>query len=275
MTRFRLACALVGASFLSVPAFAQVVASEVVAYSNPAEATFNDSTSVLGLPARFGPFGDLTPFLPNFGADNIIRLQPGGSITLKLSTPVPANASRTLGVVSNIGIADVSATGTGLAGSPASSFSSFPVARVSVSSNGVSFATLNSGNLIAFNMPAAGYTNTPAYDNYFPTGGTTPSDFSKPTPGAVQDAGFGAFDGKSHTQILADLQGSGGGQWLSLGSTGLSSVQYVQFEVPSDAPVGSRFVLDAVVAVPEPTTLAIVSAGALVALRRRRHSAAR
>jgi hypothetical protein len=257
-------------SVFSPASFAQVVASEVVGYSNPSESTFNVASVALGLPPRSGPFGDLTPFNPNFGAANIVRIQPGGSITLKLSSAVPANASRTLGVVSNIGIADFSDTGTGVAGNPASSFSSFPVARVSVSDTGSTYVPLNAGNLITFNMPAAGFTNTPAYDNYSPTGGTIPSDFSKPTPALVQDGGFASFDGKSHSQILALLDGSGGGQWLSLGSSGLSSVQYVRFEVPSDAPGGSRFILDAVVAVPEPTVLAIASAGALLALKRRR-----
>jgi hypothetical protein len=272
-----LSSALSAALLVSSSAHAQVSASEVVSYTPSNENAFNNSASVLGLPSRFVPAdppfspnpSDLTPFNPNFSSTHILRLPVGGSITLKLSSPIPSNSSRTLGVISNIGIADFSATGTGEASNPASSFSNFPVARVSVSSDGTTFVPLNGGALITFNMPAAGFTNTPAYDNYAPTGGTTPSDFSKPTPAAIQDGGFASFNGKTHAQIQSDLQGSGGGLWLSLGSSGLSSVQYVQFEVPTTAPGGSRFVLDAVVAVPEPGAIVLLGATAF-ALRRRR-----
>ncbi|MFT3787948.1 MAG: hypothetical protein QM770_17560 [Tepidisphaeraceae bacterium] len=264
---FVVSCAV---SCVSSVASAQSVGSQVVGYTNPAESTFNNSSVVLGMPERSHAGTDVTVFSPTFGADTIVRIQPGGSLALKLSAPVQVNASRTLGVISNIGLIDASEDGSGVVASSAPfTFSNAPVANVSVSSDGTTYFPV-SGGLISFTMPATGFTNSPAWTNYSPTGGSTPADFFKPTPTSVQDGGVASFAGMTYAQTVAALQGSGGGTWLSLGSTGLSSVNYVKFDVPSDAPAGSRFILDAVVGVsaPEPASLGAMVIG-LIALTRR------
>ena len=71
------------------------------------------------------------------------------------------------------------------------------------------------------------------------------ADFSRPFAGTLSD-----FNGLTYPQILQLLGGSGGGNWLDVTRTGLSSVEYVRFDVPAGA--GDRLVLDAVTAVPEP-----------------------
>jgi hypothetical protein len=67
--------------------------------------------------------------------------------------------------------------------------------------------------------------------------------------------------------MLPLLDGSAGGTWLDLSSTGLASVGFVRFEVPQGADY--RLVLDAVTAIPEPGAL-LPLVGALALLRRRR-----
>ena len=95
MFRVLATTSVVVVSFVSASSGA-ITASSVLDYVSAGEPTFNIPESVLGLPPRSGPFGDLTPFSPNFGSNNILRILPGGSITLRLSESVSDRKSTRL-----------------------------------------------------------------------------------------------------------------------------------------------------------------------------------
>jgi hypothetical protein len=67
--------------------------------------------------------------------------------------------------------------------------------------------------------------------------------------------------------MLTLLNGSAGGTWLDVSGTGLSSVQFVRFEVPEGA--ATRMVVDAVTAVPEPAAMGLMCVPLLFLARRR------
>lgn len=249
---------------------AGITASAVIDYVAAGESVFNQPTSSLGLPSRSGPFGDLTPFSPNFGSGNIVRILPGGSLTLRLSEVVANTGSARVGVYSNIGVIDVSADGSGLAGSPAGAFSSFPAASVGISSDGINFTPITSG-LHRFDSPATGFTDTPAWSNYSPAGGQTPAQFDKVPSQVFIDGGISALSGMNYPQMVALLDGSGGGEWLDPSASGLASFEFVRFSVPPTAAADVRMILDAVVVglVPEPTVLGVLVSTGLLMLRRR------
>ena len=261
-----LGAAGLGLSIAPFAGAAPVTASEVVSYApGAAREDFRNALATLGLPTGDTTFGALTPFNPPFSNNQIVIVGPGGELTLRLSAPVAPlpGATPELGVFVNNGLIDVSPGGTGTAGTPASTFSPAPSARVSVSADGVQFVPLTPGplDLITFANPTNFYTDTHV-DNYSAPLGTTAADFSKPFTGTLS-----SFDGLTYEQMVTLLNGSAGGIWLDLSGTGLSSVQFVRFEVPEG--VNTRLVLDAVTAVPEPGA-ALLAFAPLAALLKRR-----
>jgi hypothetical protein len=249
---------------------APVTASEVVSYvPGAAREDFRNASAALGLPSGDTTFGALTPFNPPFSNSQIVIVGAGGELTLRLSSPVAPRpgAAPELGVFVNNGLIDVSPGGTGTAGVPAGTFSPAPAARVSVSDDGTRFVPLGAGplGLATFENPTNFFTDT-HIDNYSAPLGTAAADFSKPFTGTLS-----SFDGLTYEQMVTLLDGSAGGNWLDLSGTGLSSVQYVRFEVPEGA--NARLVLDAVTAVPEPgaALLALAPLAALLRRRVRRH----
>jgi hypothetical protein len=242
-------------------ASAAVVASQVVEYQQGSATSFTNPAAALGLPAGDTSFGALTPFNPPFTNDQIVVVGGGGRLTLKLSSPVPAGgAGPELGVFVNNGVVDVSEDGSGRAGSPPATFSPFPAALVSVSSDGQAFVPLGAGP-VTFTNPTNYYTDV-TIDNYSAPLGNAAADFSKPFTGTLAD-----FAGLTYPQIVQLLAGSGGGNWIDVTPSGLSNVQYVRFDVPAGS---GRLVLDAVTAVPEPGML-LVPVTAVLLMRRRRH----
>lgn len=256
------------------------VASQVISYTsgsfpnNPFLTPYQVSSSALGEPAGDTGFGAATPFNPPFSTSHIVLVYPGGGITLKMSEVVPVTNALTLGVFANNGLIDVSEGGTGVAGNPASTFSPVPRAVVSVSADNLSWVTLDANpgtgaaDPFVFDVPTNFYTDT-SISGYFAPLGTQEADVYKPFAGNLAD-----FDGLNYAQMLALLDGSAGGTWLDLSSSGLGGVEYVRFEVPSDATY--RFALDAVTSVaalPEPAGALAVTALALgLATTRRRRS---
>lgn len=234
-------------SFVS-PARAVITASNVVDYQQGSATSFTNPASALGLPVGDTTFGALTPFNPPFKPEHIVIVGAGGSITLRLSSSVPgAGSGPEIGIFSNNGLIDVSAGGTGTAGTPAATFSPLPVARVSVSADGQNFTPLSAEPFV-FSNPTNFYTDV-SIDNYSAPLGTTVADFGKPFTGSLS-----SFDELTYPQMLQLLDGSGGGTWIDVSASGLASVQYVRLEVPA----GQRLVLDAVTAVPEPALGALV-----------------
>jgi hypothetical protein len=291
MRRSQNRCALVAAAALGLSAvmvddaFSQVTASAVVSPSSGFSADFPNASAALGLPSRTHRNWEdtmdlaLTPFEPNFGASDIVQIDPGGTLTLQLSGPVKVSADATLGVITNVGLIDASGwpglgyehlpLGSGQTSDPTGTFAEFPQAILSVSQDGVNFVPVEIG-LTTFDIPANGWTDVPPYDNFAPPPGTTPSDFFKPFTEPLS-----AFNGLSYAQMVDLLDGSGGGKWFSLAGTGLSEVNFVRFEVPIDVPLGTRMVVDAVVGIaavsmPEPGFASLAAASVLLLARRRR-----
>jgi hypothetical protein len=251
--------ALVAAS----PASAAISASEVVDYAKGSATNFTNPSAALGLPAGDTSFGALTPFNPPFTSDQIVVVGSGGRLTLKLSAPVPAGgAGPEVGVFVNNGLIDVSEDGSGKAGCPPAPFSPFPVALVSVSSDGQAFVPLGAGP-VTFTNPTNYYTDV-TISNYSAPLGSAAADFTKPFTGTID-----SFGGLAYPQIVELRGGSGGGKWIDVTPSGLASVQYVRFDVPAGG--AQRLVLDAVTAVPEPGAVMLVAAAAALMTRRRRN----
>lgn len=199
-------------------------------YQNPAVALGNLN------PDTGGGEGGLTPFNPAWQPTDIAWVGAGGSLTLKLSSPVPTNGIN-LGVYSNVGIGDVSGNGTGQAGSPPGTLGQISRATVSVSQDGVNFVPLNSGQPISFANPTNWFTDTPITAGFQPTTGTAHASQSKPFLGSLS-----SLSGQTYSQILTTLNNSAGGTWLDLRNTGLATVNYVKFNVGT----GDRMIVDAI-----------------------------
>jgi len=241
---------------------AAVSAAEVLSYDAGLATGFTNPAASLGQPVGDTTFGALTPFNPPFSEQHIVIVGSGGHLTLRLSSPVSAaGAGPEVGVFSNNGLVDVSPNGTGVAGTPAGTFSPPGRAVVSVSEDGRTFVPLDD-EAVTFANPTNYYTDV-RIENYWAPLGSATADFSRPFTGTLSD-----FGGLTYEQIVALLDGSAGGTWLDVSGTGLSSVQYVRFDVPQ----GSRLVVDAVTAVPEPSMGALLALPLMALVRRRRTS---
>jgi hypothetical protein len=243
---------------------AAIYADQVSAYTpGNANASFQNASSALGPITGDTTFGGLNPFNPPFSASHIVIVGEGGSLVLHLGQPVVNGPAAKLGVFVNNGLVDVSADGSGQAGSPPATFSPLSRAVVSVSADPLGpFVPLNGGNSITFDNPTNAYLDT-TISNYFQPVGTQFADQSKPFTGHLSD-----LAGETYSQIRMTLDGSAGGTWLDLSGTALPAVQYVRFDVPTGA--GYRMVVDSVAGVPEPGAGAVVVLSALVMARRRR-----
>ena len=130
----------------------------------------------------------------------------------------------------------------------------------------------SAASLIAFDIPG-NYFNSSRIapdGNYAPgtvSAGTPVADFSRPFLGTLA-----SFSNQSWSQLVTTLDGSAGGTWLNVSGTGLETINYIQFTVPSSAKY-SMLIESVAGVVPEPATLAMLLSGvALLPLRRRRQS---
>ena len=273
------ACA---ALVVSTTASGAITASRVVSYSSgdpiqsvwwDASNTYTKPAAALGLPSPdtgsdpFAAYGALTPFNPPFQTSHVVRVSAGGVLELELSAPVLLGGGREIGVFANNGISDTSSGGTGMAGTYSSNpeeilFSNpAPRAIVSVKAGEADAWVPLSATPIVFANPTNYFTDTSISGFYAPLG-TQQADFFQPFEGTIAD-----FAGKSYAEMLTLLDGSAGGTWLDISGTGLSSVQYIRFEVPEGE--NYRMMIDSVTAVPEPASAGLVLLGAALVLRRR------
>jgi hypothetical protein len=159
---------------------------------------------------------------------------------------------------------------SGTASDPVMAFGDDPVS-IEVSADGSQWASLGQ---VTIDRPTNYYVD--AANPYLSSGaGLTAADFSKPFTAPLSD-----FAGKTWPQVLALLDGSAGGTWLDLSSTGLSEVSYVRFSVADDgnANTSLNFELDAVSIAaghigepaPEPASLLILAVAGVMGLRPRR-----
>jgi len=252
------------------PAPAQF-AAQVVSYDAGATPTagYTTAAAALGAPEQFsgeGVFpGVVSPFNPPFLASELVSIGEAGHLTLRLSNYViPQASGPEIGVFSNVGLIDFDYP-NGLAGSPASTFD-FDSAVVDVSEDGSNWVSLGGFD---FDAPANGYTDLT--DPFSGVPGSATSDSQLPFTGTLA-----SFSGLKYTDaggpdMLELLNGSAGGKWLDISTTGLAQVGFIRFSVPADlSPIAnSNFELDAVSiargamgapTVPEPGTSVMLGA---------------
>ena len=248
-------------------------ASSVVSYNSGVgfQAGFTTASSALGEPSRVTPGlygGPVDPFNSAYLSSQVVSIGAGGSLTLQFTAPIlnnPANAfGRDFNIFGNAGFVitnEYSLVTFDWVGTPATDGTLYGAdatsTRVSVSSDGINFYTLN-----------------PAFaslvDSLFPTDGI--GDFGLPVNPSLTAS---SFAGKNLADIRALYNGSGGGasydiSWAQDGlgqSVSLTSIEFVRVEV-----LAGNAEIDGIVAVPEPTSLslAILGAGALIVARCKR-----
>ncbi len=217
-------------------------AVEVMSYDQGTTAApgFIQESSAIGSPERFtgegGNYsGAVTPFNSPFLPEEIVSVGEGGQLTLRLSNfAIPQSDGPEIGIFTNSAIADAELPNS-VAGDPIVQFG-VDQASVDVSMDGITWVSLGDTTF-------DGVTN-----GYNDTGLTQPSDFQQPFVNPLSDfTGLPYFDG-SGNDILTMLDGSGGGTWLDISSSGLAEVGYIRFSVADDNDVmtGLNFELDAV-----------------------------
>ncbi|MEM9252539.1 MAG: PEP-CTERM sorting domain-containing protein [Planctomycetota bacterium] len=241
-------------------------ADSVVGYdsgSNPV-AGFTDSSTALGEPTRLtnpsNPFGGaVTPFQSAFGMNEIVSIGEGGFLTVSFDEPVTDDAGNPFGL-------DLLIFGNTFAlldfgsGTASGGFNT-EGGLIEISANGVDFFEVP-GVAADGPFPTLGYQDV---TEPFPTvAGLVPTDFTKPV-----DPSFN-LTGLDIEEIAAGYDGSGGGVGIDIASVGLSEVSFVRISNPIGSGVTPEIDGFADVAVPEPTTAAILAMGiGLVGLRRR------
>jgi hypothetical protein len=236
-------------------------ATSVTSYqpgSGPA-AAFQDPTRALGAPTVFIGYQDADPFNAPYAATDLVSVGTGGSLTLAFSQPI-RNTSHAFGLDFNIfGNSGFVITNGDYAGGGITDGSlygqNYGSTRVSVSADNVNFFTLNP--MLA-----------PLVDGYFPSDAA--GDFRLPMNPALTGS---SFAGLNLAGIRALYAGSGGGtgfdiSWAQDGlgnAVALGSISYVRIEV-----LDGKSEIDAIVAVPEPTTWALLLLGAGTLIRERR-----
>lgn len=240
-------------------------ADEVVSYDagiDPASGYTNPLVAC-GPPERYtgeGAFpGAVTPFNSAWGADEIVSIGAAGHLTVHFSQPVVNRPDNPYGV-------DLLIFGNGSFidadypnGRAAGLFADGPFS-VSVSADGVTFYSVATGLNDAL-FPALGYLdlNGP----YDPNPGTALSDFTRPVNPALT---LDDFLDKSFPEIVALYGGAGGGIPIDIEPSGLSEISFVRIDVPlgADSPE-----IDALAAVPEPTSALLFGGLLLVSVHAR------
>ena len=280
MKKFGLIALLLG---MTSQAMADSFAAEVISYNagtTPATRDYYNagwayvetvslmnSSVALGKPTGFvtepyDPSGAIvSPFSPAANPDQIVSIGEGGSLTLRLENYAVVGDGVEIGLFANVGVWNYGGQ-SGTLGVDS--------VTVEFSANGLAWTPPES---VTADIPTDVWAD--ASDPYLTsTTGLTEADFSKPFTGNISD-----LLGKDYAEIKTLFDGSAGGRWLDLSSTGLSQVGYIRFSVADDddALTTLNFELDAVsvasghigAALPEPCSLGLLALVGTCLLRRR------
>ncbi len=219
----------------------------------------------------------VNPFSPPYEIDEICSIGEGGHLALRLQHYAVVGSGLEIGVHGVAGLADASFSDStkspGTNYDPAITLSS-KSAGVEVSEDGMTWVDLG---MVTFDMPTNYYTNVAG-----PFDPAAPADpvvaaFGEPFDPA---GGHSIFDGLDFADTIAAFDGTAGGTWLDLSTTGLTQVGYIRFSLADDGDelTSLNMAVDAVVInnglvgdpIPEPATLTLLAIGALATMRRRR-----
>lgn len=229
---------------------------------------FDQASSALGSATRFtgesSPFPSVvSPFSPPFGADEIVSIGAGGSLTLRFDSVIRNAASHAFGldfiVFGNAGFIDTGYP-DGLVGDAPIMFGTGAAVLVEASTDGASWHKVQTRQLDLF--PTLGYRDAGPFDT---TPGSIETDFR-----VAMDPSLGLADvaGLDYAGLLSLYGQSGGGIGFDLGPSGLESASYLRFTHAGSA--GESFQIDAVSVIPSPPTTSLVLLGVCSVLRRRR-----
>lgn len=245
-----------------------------------------------GTPTKTYPIGLLNPNYNNPNNPNtLIAFGNGGGVTLQFDTPLlPAVGRKDLGIF----------TAQSINSSDGSLFNGNMEAAILVSADNASWYTLT-GLLLASptTYTTTAYSlNTPTMAYHFGTSATawtyglgtpvenlnalTVADFTVPMPDDNLFNGTGTNaerlalkNNNSLSNYAAIFGNSGGGNWFDVSGSGLAQISYVRLNGTPNVPATGGVRLDAVfanvAAVPEPSSLLLLTlgAGALIKPRRR------
>jgi hypothetical protein len=174
--------------------------------------------------------GNFSPYNPHYAGGEIVQVGEGGSLTLRLERFVhPLSGVPSLGVWENIFLLMGSG---GLSGSPAAVFGA-DSAWVEASADGINFVPAG-----FFTFSWFGNYWTESSGPYAKTGGGDRADFGRP-----HGLGLAEFSGLTYAGIMSLLNGTAGGTWIDLTTSGLERVGWIRF---SGIPAGTTLEIDAV-----------------------------
>ena len=204
----------------------------------------------------------VTPFNSPYSTDDVVSIGMVGHITLQLANyALPLEQGPEIGVFTYQFFAQENWPNGGTH-ETATLFRPSQQSIVSVSEDSINWVTLNGGAAIAFDIPANAYQDT---------AGIIESDYGMPFTGVLSD-----FDNKATVQETIDVyNGSAGGTWFDISSTGLERVGYIRFSVDDTA--AYSFELESLsvandalgMPVPEPSSLVVLLSGSLIFRRKK------
>lgn len=227
---------------------------------------YTNATAALGEPSRVTPGtfgGPVDPFSPPFSKEQLVSIGAGGSLTLRMSSPIPNDPNHRFGIdftlYGNSGFVITNGNFSGGGITDGSLFSGNPGAtRVSVSQDGQTYYQLDPNR-------------APAVDTLFPTDGS--GSFDLPVNPAFTSADFAGLGLDGIRNLYA---GSGGGLGFDLAwaqdaigqSVSLDDVRFIRIEVLSGVAEVDGVAVPGVVPEPEVWTLFLSALGLLWIQRR-------
>ena len=241
------------------PGLASSFAAQVVSYTPGSFVPigWDDPLSSLGAPSRStgnGPFdGDVTVFNAPYRADQVVAIGAGGELVVRFDGIVEDDPSNPFGI--DLLIYGNAFLGMDFEAGLADGVVFAEPARIALSQDGV-FWVDASGIFADALFPTIGYQDP---TGPFSSGGTIPTDFTRPVDPTLDAADFIGLDA---AQIAELYDGAGGGVGIDLGALGLPWIEYVRIWQPEGDAYAAE--IDAIAAVPEPGVLTLSCVGALL-----------